>query len=344
MQTKDFNYELDPQKIAQRPADPRDSSRLLMIDRKTWIKKDLKFFQILDFLWENDVLVFNETKVIKARLKWFTILKDWRKKEVEILLQSQKGNSIWECVVFPWERLKPGKEVEFEDSILKWTVKEITYSWRIIEFNMWWWEFFEEIDKIWLIPLPPYIEATGQTLVEYNTVFAKTEWSSTAPTAGLHFTDGLIEKLIKKWVNIEKVLLHIWLWTYKTIKSENLEDHEIHHEFIKILPETAKRLNDHKKSWKNIIAVWTTVIRTLESMAKEDWIIEPWEKDTNIFIYPWYKFRFIDSIITNFHLPQSSLLMLVSAFYERKKMLELYEYAQANDYRFFSFWDAMFLR
>ncbi|EKE29706.1 MAG: hypothetical protein ACD_2C00116G0004 [uncultured bacterium (gcode 4)] len=348
MKTSDFNYDLDSSKIAQFPFSPRDHSKLLYIERKTDEKKDLKFFQILDLLWSDDVLVFNETKVIKARLKWYTILKDWRKKEVEIFLLSQKSLNSWECAVFPGERLKPGKVVKFDfedtDSKLEWTIKEITYSWRIIEFNILWADFLSEIDKIWSIPLPPYIESSNQTPEQYNTVLAKYEWSAAAPTAWLHFTQELLDKLIAKWVKVEKILLHIWLWTFKTITSENVEDHEIHHEYIEISEETAENLNRYKKSGKNIIAVWTTVVRTLESMTWEDLELHSWGKDTNIFIYPWYKFRFVDSMITNFHLPQSSLLMLVSAFYDRKKMIGLYEYAQSSDYRFFSFWDAMFLR
>jgi S-adenosylmethionine:tRNA ribosyltransferase-isomerase len=357
MKTSLFNYALDSDKIAQMPMSPRDHSKLLYIDRKSWKTKDLKFFQVLDFLWENDVLVFNETKVIKARLKWYVILKDWRKKEVEIVLLSQKELGVWECAVFPWERLKPGKIVRFDigDSLpspgsspgletdLQWTIKEITYSGRIIEFNISWAKFFEEIDRIWIIPLPPYIKESNQTLDQYNTVLAKVEWSAAAPTAGLHFTEELLSKLKEKWVKIEKVLLHIWLWTFKTITAENLEDHEIHKEYIEITEETSGILNNYKKTWKRIIAVWTTVIRTLESMTNENWVLQSWEKNTDIFIYPWYSFRFVDSVFTNFHLPQSSLLMLVSAFYEREKMLEIYEYAKKNDYRFFSFWDAMFL-
>ncbi|EKE28631.1 MAG: hypothetical protein ACD_3C00037G0022 [uncultured bacterium (gcode 4)] len=349
MKTSEFNYDLDPSKIAQSPFSPRDHSKLLYVDRKTEEKKDLKFFQILDLLWPDDVLVFNETKVIKARLKWYALLKDWRKKEVEIFLLSQKSLNLWECAVFPGERLKPGKIVKFDmesncETILEWSIKEITYSWRIIEFNIWWSEFLDEIDKIWSIPLPPYIESSNQTNEQYNTVLAKHEWSAAAPTAWLHFTQDLLDKLVARWVKIEKILLHIWLWTFKTITAENLEDHEIHHEYIEISPETAMNLNSHKKSGKNIIAVWTTVVRTLETMTDENWVINSWKMDTNIFIYPGYSFKFTTSMITNFHLPQSSLLMLVSAFYDRKKMLGLYEYAKANDYRFFSFWDAMFLR
>ena len=343
MKITDFDYQLDEGKIAQFPASPRDHSKLLFVERQTWEIKDLRFFEIEGLLWENDVLVFNETKVIKARLRWFVVLQDWRKKEVEIFLLTQKGLNVWECSVFPWERLKPGKKVQFEWSWLIWEIKEITYSWRIIEFNMWWSEFFKEIDRIWTIPLPPYIANSWQTLEQYNTVIAKIEWSAAAPTAGLHFTPELLDRLEKRWVKVEKVLLHIWLGTFKTITAENIEDHEIHKEYIEIDEKAAERLNQHKKDKKRIIAVGTTVVRTLESMSDEKWNLSHWSKETNIFIYPWYKFRFVDSMITNFHLPKSSLLMLVSAFYERKKMLELYDHAQANGYRFFSFGDAMFI-
>lgn len=559
MKLSDFNYNLDESRIAKSPASPRDSSKLMIINKWTWKIEEKNFRDIIDYLWENDVLVFNETKVIKARLKGFVILQDWRKKEVEVFLLNQKWNSTWECQVFPGERLKIWKEVFFEinkiesifnhpinkmtfsnfyppdkggssffcppdkgearneqgvkyipynpeltklaqqnrknptpfenkmyyevlkvweflkykfirqkpidnfivdfycselwlvieidwDShieqieydeyrtnklnelwlkiirytnseilwniewvykdllnkinpptplireaweeefirasweeklingtweadftytkleknnfeknkenslmqsdkiILSWIIKEITYSGRIIEFSHWWAEFFEIIDKIWEIPLPPYIEKQNQTIEQYNTVIAKIEWSAAAPTAWLHFTDELLKKIEAKWVKIEKVLLHIGLGTFKPITAENILEHEIHSEYIEISQETANNLNEYKQQWKNIIAIWTTTTRTLESFAQKDWKLDYWEKNTNIFIYPWYKFKFIDSIITNFHLPKSSLLVMISAFYNREKLLEIYDYAQENNYRFFSFGDAMWIK
>lgn len=347
MKTSDFDYPLDESRIAQFPINPRDNSKLLIVDRITWNINDINFNEIIDYLDENSVIVFNETKVIKARLKWYTLLKDWRKKEIEIFLLSQINSNTWECSVFPGERLKPWKIANFEKNwniVLNATIKEITYSWRIIEFNKWGYEFLEIIDQIGDIPLPPYIEKNNQTLTEYNTVFAKIEWSSAAPTAWLHFTQELIDKIIQKWVKIEKIILHIWLGTFKTITVDNIEDHHIHSEKIYIDKGTSERLNKFKAEGKKIISVWTTVCRTLESFTNNDWKLEYWEKNTNIFIYPWYKFKYINELITNFHLPKSSLLMLVSAFYSREKILETYSYALENNYRFMSFWDSMRLK
>lgn len=341
MYLKEFNYILDESRIAQNPTKPRHNSRLLIVDRKKWKTEDKIFHEIIDYLDDNSVIVFNETKVIKARLNWYTVLKDWRKKEVEIFLLSQTSLNTWECAVFPGERLKIWKIIKFENSNLKWEIKEITYSGRIIEFNLSWAEFLEEIDKIGNIPLPPYIEQKNQKIEDYNTVFAKEEWSAAAPTAWLHFSDKLIEKLEKKWVKIEKIILHVWLGTFKTITTEVIENHEMHEEKVFIDKNVAERLNNYKKQGKKIIAVWTTVTRTLESFSDENWNLEYWEKSTNIFIYPWYKFKFIDELITNFHLPKSSLIILVSAFYNREKILEIYKGAQEKKYRFFSFWDAM---
>lgn len=381
MKLEDFNYILDESKIAQNPIKPRHNSRLLIVDRKTWKTEDKIFHEIINYLNSDSVIVFNETKVIKARLKWYIILKDWRKKEVEIFLLSQTSLNTWECAVFPGERLKLWKVVYFEDNIsplstsgegsgvrenteiiskttkynedsclsrndnnnssLIWTIKKITYSGRIIEFNLSWVEFLQEIDKIGNIPLPPYIEPKEQKIEDYNTVFAKEYWSAAAPTAGLHFSEELIEKLIKKWVIIEKIILHVWLGTFKTITTEIIENHEMHEEKIFIDKNVSDRLNNYKKQGKKIIAVWTTVTRTLESFSDENWKLWYWEKNTNIFIYPSYKFKFVDELITNFHLPKSSLIILVSAFYNREKILEIYKEAQEKGYRFFSFWDAM---
>lgn len=347
MQISLFDYKLDSSRIAQSPISPRDSSKLLIINKKTWEITDKKFFQIENYLSENDVLVLNETKVIKARLRGFVILKDWWEREVEIFLLKQISLNKWECSVFPGERLKVGKEVFFRDwqnkSQLIWNIKEITYAGRIIEFNLCWNEFYQEVDRIWLIPLPPYIESDNTNISQYNTIFAKTEWSAAAPTAGFHFTDELFEKLKKKWVIIEKVTLHIWLGTFKPITVENILDHQIHSETVFIDRQTSLRLNNYKKQGKRIIAVGTTTTRTLESFAQNYWELWFWEKDTKLFIYPWYEFRFVDSIITNFHLPKSSLLLMISAFYDREKILEIYEYAINNDYRFFSFGDAMWI-
>lgn len=349
MELKLFDYDLDKDCIAQSPIEPRDNSKLLCIDKENHSIKDLIFKDIVDLIWKNHVLVFNETKVIKARLKWEIKLASWKVKEVEVFLLSNKSKFEWECSVFPGERLKPWRMIYFHSNnsdkiILEWVVESTTYAWRIIRFNKKWEEFLNAINDIWEIPLPPYISNRETDIERYNTVFAKEIWSAAAPTAWLHFTEDLLKELEKKWVKIEKVLLHVWLWTFKTITSENIKDHIMHSESISIDESTAKRLNDYKKNWKKIIAVWTTVTRTLESFSNQNWVIEYWDKETDIFIYPWYKFRFVDEMITNFHLPKSSLIMLISAFYDREIILETYSYAQKNWYRFFSFWDAMYIR
>ena len=349
MRTEDFNYGLDESCIANIPIEPRDASKLIVIDRSNHEVKEMIFSDISNELNENDVLVLNETEVIKARLKWYVILKDWKNKEIEVVLLSQVNQSEWECAVFPWERLKPWKLVYFKDIVsdeilMEWEVQETTYSWRIIKFSVIWDSFFELIDRIWEIPLPHYIKWGWSDLKRYNTVVASIKWSAAAPTAWLHFTNELINKLNWNWVKIEKVLLHVWLWTFKPITAEDPREHQIHEEFIKISKNTAEKLNWYKKDWKRIIAVWTTVARVLESFVLPEWNLNYWEKKTNIFIYPWYEWKFVDSLITNFHLPKSSLLMLVSSFYDRQKLIQIYEDCQKKWYRLMSFWDAMWIK
>jgi S-adenosylmethionine:tRNA ribosyltransferase-isomerase len=308
-------------------------------------------------LWENDVLVLNKTKVLKARLKGkiyseiqgrFPTSREWQKQEskehvsCEVFLHKQISDNVWDCLVYPWKKLKVWTKVYFDG--LEWIIKEISGSWRIVEFDKWWNEFFEIIENIWETPIPPYIKEKLEDSDRYQTIYSEERWSVAAPTAWLHFTKELLKKIEEKWVKIEYVTLHIWLWTFKSIDTENILDYKIHSEFICLDKETCERLNNYKKSWKTIVSVWTTSTRTLESFVSKNWELEFWEKETILYIYPWYKWLFVDKLITNFHLPKSSLLVLVSSLAWKDNIKNAYRHAVDNKYRFFSFWDAMFIK
>lgn len=339
MLLSDFDYHLPEELIAQTPVEPRDSSRLLKLCSKTWEITEGKFYSILDELWENDVLVINKTRVINARLHW----KNESGRVVEIFLHKQVSENSWECLVFPGKKLKPGRKVVF-DLWLEAIIKDVTEAWRIIKFNKSGIEFLQTIEKLWEIPMPPYIKEKLKNNERYQTVWSEIEWSVAAPTASLHFTNELIEKIKQKWVKIEKVLLHVWLGTFMAVKSDNVLDHKMHSEYIELKEDVAERLNKYKAEWKKITAVWTTSIRVLESFTDENWIIEAGNKDTDIFIFPGYKWKFVDKIITNFHLPKSTLLMLVSSFAWEENIKASYKYAIKNKFRFFSFGDAMLIK
>ena len=342
MLLKDFDYELPKELIAQTPIEPRDYSRLLILDKESWKIEDWHFYDILWRLWRNDVLVLNKTKVIKARLKGE--LKTGLK-NIEVFLHKQIDNNTWDCLVYPGKKLKIWVEVYFwENHELKAIIKGISEKWRIVEFSKWWEEFLELIEKIWETPIPPYIKEKLENNDRYQTVFNENYWSVAAPTAWLHFTDELLEKLIEKWVKIEKILLHVGLWTFMWVETENIKDHKMHSEFIEIEKETCERINEYKKQWKNIIAVWTTSVRTIESFCEKKWVLGYGKMETNIFIYPWYEWKFVDNVITNFHLPKSTLLMLVSSFWWVENIKKTYKHAIKNNYRFFSFWDAMWIK
>ncbi len=349
MKLSDFDYNLPEELIAQIPATPRDHSKLMILDSKKQEIKDKHFYDILDELWENDVLVLNKTKVINARLHFE--LPNW--KIWEILLHKQISNNSWDCLVYPGKKLKPGKiinlgtgtpEVPVPSEVLTATIKEYSENWRIIEFNKSWTDLLKIIEKLWEIPLPPYIKEKLDNPDRYQTIWAEKEGSAAAPTASLHFTQDILDKLQKKWVKIEKVLLHVGLWTFMPVKTDNILDHKMHSEYIELEENVAKNLNKYKKEKKRIIAVWTTAIRVLETMSDDKWIIHSWKKETEIFIYPGYKWKFVDSIITNFHLPKSTLLMLVSSFAWKEFIKKAYKHAIEKNYRFFSFGDAMFIK
>jgi len=339
MLLSDFDYNLPEELIAQTPIEPRDHSRLLKLNASSWEIKEDKFYSILDELSENDVLVLNKTRVINARLHWKNDY--WR--NVEIFLHKQISEDSWDCLIFPWKKLKPWRKVTFK-FWLEAVVIEYTEAWRIMKFNKSWVDFLQTIEKLWEIPMPPYIKEKLQNSERYQTIWSEIEWSVAAPTASLHFTDELLEKIKKKWVKIEKVLLHVWLGTFMAVKSDNILEHNMHSEYIELEENVAKRLNKYKAEWKRIIAVWTTSIRVLETMTDDLWIIHSWNKDTNIFIYPGYNWKFVDAMITNFHLPKSTLLMLVSSFAWKENIFKAYNYAVNNKFRFFSFWDAMFIK
>lgn len=351
MQLKDFYYELPQELIAQSPIEPRDHSKLLTLEKLTWNIIDKKFYNILDELGENDVLVLNETRTINARLIWeLDIFPSWKKeiKKVEIFLHKQISLDTWECLGYPGKNLKVWRNIRFYDKekklIMNWLIEKISEMWRYIKFDKSWFGFLQTIEKIWEIPLPPYITKKLENIERYQTIYAKNHWSAATPTAWLHFTKELLENLEKSGVIIEKILLHVWVWTFKPVETENITNHQMHSEYAEIKQEVAQRLNEYKKSWKRIIAVWTTSVRTLESFSNENWVLSYWNKETSIFIYPWYKWKFTDSIITNFHLPESTLIMLVSSFAWIENTKKAYFHAIKNKYRFFSFWDAMWIK
>lgn len=363
MKLSQFDYHLPPELIAQTPSEPRDSAKLLCLSRQNGQIEDKIFRDITEMLTENDVLVVNETKVINARLKgcvssWVNtkdpvkvrdssdISSQWLQKPCEIFLHKKTDDEkIWDCLVYPGKKLKPWTQVDFPWSPLSWKIVEISEKWRYIEFSHWWQEFLDLIESIWETPLPPYIKDHSSPPQRYQTVYNNKEksWSVAAPTAGLHFTPELIHELENKWVIIEKVLLHVGLGTFWNVEVEDIKNHKMHSEYIELTQETTERLNSYKKEGKRIIAVWTTSVRTLESFSDDTWVLSSWNKQTNIFIYPGYEWKYVDALITNFHLPKSTLLMLVSSFAERKNIKKAYSHAIDSQYRFFSFWDAMFI-
>ncbi|RAL57890.1 tRNA preQ1(34) S-adenosylmethionine ribosyltransferase-isomerase QueA [Candidatus Gracilibacteria bacterium GN02-872] len=344
MNLSEFDYFLPEELIAQSAVEPRDHSKLLKINPNTQKIEEKKFFEILNDLGENDVLILNKTKVINARLNGF--IENDKNKICEIFLHKQLNKNTWDCLVYPGRKLKLGKKIFFnvnDENILQAEIKEISDSGRIVEFSKGGIEFLELIEKIGTIPLPPYIKQKLNDGDRYQTVFNEVSGSVAAPTAGLHFTKELLEKLKEKGVKIEKVLLHVGLGTFKNVETENILEHKMHSEYIELDEQTAKNLNKYKKSGKRIISVGTTSIRVLESFANEFGELESGKKDTNIFIYPGYNWKFVDAMITNFHLPKSTLLMLVSSFAGKDFITKAYNYAIENKFRFFSFGDAMFI-
>lgn len=341
MNVKDFDYELPQELIAQDPLEDRSSSRLMTLDKNTGAVGHKIFRDILDELVPGDCLVINNTKVIPARL--FGV-KEGTGATVEVLLLKRKENNIWETLVKPGKKAKPGTVLSFGDGLLTGTVIDVVEEGnRLIQFSFE--GIFEEIlDELGQMPLPPYITHPLKDKNRYQTVYAKYDGSAAAPTAGLHFTKELLEEIRAKGVEIASVTLHVGLGTFRPVKVENVQDHHMHSEFFCIEQEEADKINRAKETGHRIISVGTTSCRTLESAADENGHIEAKSGWTEIFIYPGYRFKCIDALITNFHLPQSTLLMLVSALAGREHVLAAYEEAVKERYRFFSFGDAMFIR
>ena len=341
MKLEEFDYNLPEELIAQVPIEKRDESRLMVVDRENRTIEDKVFKDIIDYLEPGDCLVRNNTKVIPARL--------YGKKDtganVEFVLLKQLEGDIWESIVRPGNKLKPGSKVIFGDGLLNAEILEILEDGtRKVKFT---YEgiFNEILDKIGLMPLPPYIHESLKENDRYQTVYAKYEGSAAAPTAGLHFTPELLKKIEEKGIKIANVTLHVGIGTFRPVKEENIEEHKMHTEHFYIKQEDVEKINEAKNNGKKVIAVGTTSCRVLETIADENTgLVKPIESDTGIYIYPGYKFKCVDGLITNFHLPKSTLLMLVSALADRKFILEAYNKAVEEKYRFFSFGDAMFIK
>ena len=339
MKVTDFDYDLPKELIAQTPIEKRDESRLMVLDRSKETIEHRKFKDIVEYLKPGDVLVRNNTKVIPARL--------YGRKEtgahVEFLLLNNIEGDIWECIVRPGNKLHVGAKVIFGDGVLKAEVLEtmeggtrkVKFSYNGI--------FNEILDKIGLMPLPPYIHEALKDNDRYQTVYAKYEGSAAAPTAGLHFTEELLQELQEKGIEIANVTLHVGIGTFRPVKEENVEEHKMHTEHFYIKKEDVEKINSAKKEGRRVIAVGTTSCRVLETIADENGFVKETEEDTGIFIYPGYKFKCLDGLITNFHLPQSTLLMLVSALAGKDYIMRAYKEAVKEKYRFFSFGDAMFI-
>lgn len=341
MRKEDFNFDLPEELIAQDPLEDRSSSRLLVLDKETGKTEHHVFREIIDYLEAGDCLVINDTKVIPARLIGSKIGTDAK---IEVLLLKRKENDVWETLVKPGKKAKIGTRISFGDGLLVGEVVDIVEEGnRLIHFE--YEGIFEEIlDRLGQMPLPPYITHQLEDKNRYQTVYAKHSGSAAAPTAGLHFTPELLKKIEEKGVQIARVTLHVGLGTFRPVKVDNILEHHMHSEFYQIEEEAAEKINTAKANGKRVIAVGTTSCRTIESAAKEDGTIAPVSGWTDIFIYPGYQFKVLDCLITNFHLPESTLVMLVSALAGREHVLNAYEQAIKERYRFFSFGDAMFIR
>ena len=337
MNVSDFNYELPEELIAQDPLLKRSDSRLMVVHRDSGEIEHKHFSDVIDYLNPGDCLVINETKVIPARLMG---VKEETGAVIEVLLLKNKGNNIWETLVNPGKKMKPGAVVSFGDGILKGEVMEVVEDGnRLIKFS--YEGIWEEIlDSLGEMPLPPYITHKLEDKNRYQTVYAKNSGSAAAPTAGLHFTEELLKAIEDKGIKIARLTLHVGLGTFRPVKVEKIEEHHMHSEFYMISEECAEIVNETRRNGGRIISVGTTSTRTLESAADEEGFLKPCSGWTDIFIYPGYRYKCVNSLITNFHLPESTLIMLVSAFYDRKKVLEAYKEAVKERYRFFSFGDA----
>lgn len=341
MKTDDFDFDLDEDLIAQHPMKNRDESRLMVMNKKSGEISHKRFYDIVDYLEPGDVLVLNDTRVIPARLFGNRPDKD---EKIEVLLVKREEDDVWETLVKPGKKMKLGSNITFGDGLLKGEVVDINDEGnRFIKFS--YEGIFEEIlDELGNMPLPPYITEKLEDKERYQTVYAKHEGSAAAPTAGLHFTNELLDKIRQKGVIVKFVTLHVGLGTFRPVKVDDVEKHNMHSEMYIMPKDTADAINQAKKNGNKIIAVGTTCIRTLESVHKKHGDIREDSGWTDIFIYPGFEFKVVDSLITNFHLPKSTLLMLVSAFSTKENILRAYDIAVKERYRFFSFGDAMFIK
>ncbi len=346
LHTSDFYYDLPEELIAQHPAEQRDHSRLMVLDRADGSLLHRHFYDIIDYLNEGDVLVINDSKVIPARL--YGHVEGRSEAAIELLLLRQHELDTWETLVKPGKRARVGMRVVFGDGMLCGEVVGMVEEGnRLIRFDYdrtKYANIYDVLHQIGLMPLPPYITEQLRDNSRYQTVYAKTEGSAAAPTAGLHFTPELLDRIRAKGVAIAPVMLHVGLGTFRPVKAERIDEHIMHSEFFSVPEESVRIINERRAAGGRVICVGTTSCRTIESVAREDGAVPACSGDTGIFIYPGYRFNAVDALITNFHLPESTLLMLVSAFYDRDKVMQAYKTAVEEKYRFFSFGDAMFIR
>ena len=345
LKTSDFYYDLPQRLIAQHPMEKRDTSRLMVIDRESGNVEHKHFYDIIDYLREGDVLVINDSKVIPARL--YGHAEGREEALLELLLLRQHELDCWECLVKPGKRARIGSRAVFGGGILRGEVLDIVEEGnRIIRFEYdkeRYANIYDVLSVVGMMPLPPYITERLEDNSRYQTVYAREEGSAAAPTAGLHFTPELLERIRAKGVKIAPVMLHVGLGTFRPVKAERVDEHIMHTEYFSVSKESADIINAAKAAGGRLICVGTTSCRTIESVAEENGHIPAMSGDTGIFIYPGYRFKAVDALITNFHLPESTLLMLVSAFYDKEKMMANYRLAVEEEYRFFSFGDAMLI-
>ena len=346
LKTSDFYYDLPERLIAQHPCERRDGSRLMVLDRASGSITHRHFYDILEYLHEGDVLVVNDSKVIPARL--YGHAEGREEAKLELLLLRQHALDTWETLVKPGKRARIGSRAVFGDGLLVGEVIDILEEGnRLIRFaydKTKYANIYEILNVIGMMPLPPYITEQLHDNARYQTVYAREEGSAAAPTAGLHFTPELLEQIREKGVHVVPVMLHVGLGTFRPVKAERIDEHVMHTEFFSVSEESARIINECKQKGGRLICVGTTSCRTIESVAREDGTVEATSGDTGIFIYPGYRFKAVDALITNFHLPESTLLMLVSALYDREHIMVAYREAVAEEYRFFSFGDAMFIQ
>ncbi|MFA0815946.1 MAG: tRNA preQ1(34) S-adenosylmethionine ribosyltransferase-isomerase QueA [Anaerofustis sp.] len=340
MKTIDFDYELPQELIAQTPLQDRASSKLLVVDRVTGMLEDRHFYDVLEYLNEGDCLVVNDSKVLPARI--YGIKRETQAK-IEFLLVKQLGTDRWRVMAKPAKRLKIGTIVDFDEKLTATVINKREDGLLEVQFQSEG-SLFEALHRIGTMPLPPYIKTKLKDQNRYQTIYADKEGSSAAPTAGLHFTEELLHEIEEKGVKIAKITLHVGLGTFLPVSEDEITEHKMHSEYYEISQDAADLINRTKNERHRVIAVGTTSVRTLESCAeRNDGKITAETRETDIFIYPGFQFRVVDHLITNFHLPKSTLLMLISAFYDREKILEVYRYAVQQQYRFFSFGDAMLI-